>query len=206
MRRPRSLARRLRDHVSRHNRSVLSFALLSFLGSAVLWVALYLAVFALILLGLTVFKGEEATAPPHFALAFVSIAAGLIGAAWMERAIVVNERLPDRKPKFEIFMDFLLMIPRTTLAIWGNLSAWQSLSSDEYRLAAGLVERVARERRVPLQRVPIDIPDDRVREKIVFALLIVQVLEVRTDNGENWLQLSALRPTLDLPAPAPVVA
>ncbi len=177
------LPERLRRQVAQHNWNAFGFALLALFVAAFLWVALYGALFSITMLAVTVVDGTEAAMPSGFYVAFAALAIALMGAAWFDRVITVDDRPVDRNPPFEIFMDLLLAIPRATFAVWGNLSAWQWLSRLELFLAADLVERVAREKRVPLLSVPRDIPDDETRERIIFALLILRVLDIRHEDS-----------------------
>jgi hypothetical protein len=42
--------------------------------------------------------------------------------------------------------------------------------------------------------VPRDIPDEESRERIIFALLILRVLDIRHEDGDGWLRLSPFVP------------
>jgi hypothetical protein len=195
MRKSAALPIRLRALLIRHNCTVAGFAFLSLVAAVVLWGLAYFGILILTMVGMTVARGTSATMPPFFTLDFTVVALALLALAWFDNALTVNDRPPDKRPTFEIFMDFLLAIPRTTLAIWGNLTAWQWLGRPDLRLAAELVVRVAREKRVLLMSVPADIPDQRTRERIIFTLLMIRVLDVRHEGGDAWLRLSPLRPT-----------
>lgn len=86
-------------------------------------------------------------------------------------------------------MDFLLAIPRMTLAITGNLSAWVKLTQSDISAAALLVDRVSREERVPLNETPLDIPEGGTRDRVLGALLLMGVIELHRDQEEIWLRL-----------------
>ena len=47
--------------------------------------------------------------------------------AWIDRRFTPDERAVDRKPPFEIFLDFVFVPARVTLAIWGSMTAWLKL-------------------------------------------------------------------------------
>jgi hypothetical protein len=194
MRKSAALPSRLRRLFVEHNCAVVGFAFLALAAAVALWALAYLGAFFVTILGLTIVRGPDAVMPLDFTLDFAVIAFALLVLAWFDKALDANDRPPDKKPAFEIFMDLLLAIPRTTLAVWGNLSAWQWLDETDLQLAAGLIERVARERRIRLQSVPLDIPNERSRERIIFALLLIHVLDVRHEDDDAWLRLSPLRP------------
>jgi hypothetical protein len=187
------LAAALRAHLARHNRHVLGITGVTLLTAALLWLVLYGLAHWLTLFGLTAVRGGEAALPPGFRRGFLLAAAALLAVAWLQRWLFPEHLPPDKKSLGAVLADLALAIPRATLAVWGNLSAWLRLSRAEIRLAADLVDQVARAQRIPLQSAPLLIPDERAREKIVFALLLLQVLEVRREDGAHWLHLSPLR-------------
>ncbi len=196
----RKLAESLREHMVRHNWQVLGFTLLTTGTSILLWAILYGGVYWLLLLVRTSASVTDWVPVRSYTLVFGAVAGALLFAAWFDRTVAGSERVPDHRPMAEIFLDLVLAVPRTTLAIWGNLSAWQWLDREELDYAAALVERVVREKDVPLHSTPLDIPDDRTRERVVFALLMLRVLDIRREKNETHLRLSPLRPeTLRLP-------
>jgi len=199
------LARSLRKYFARHNWQVLGFTFLTLVASTLLWGLLYFGSLLLCLLVRALIYEGDLPAPKGFPFVFGAIAAALIFSAWFDHVLAASERPPDRRLVAEIVLDIVLAIPRTTLAIYGNLSAWQWLSRRQLELAARLVERVARERKVPMHATPVDIPNDREREKIVFALLLLRILDVQQEeNGVARLRISPFRPEgLKLPDPAP---
>jgi hypothetical protein len=188
---PLELVSALRRHFVRHNLAVLGFTALTLVTAAALWAVLYGFAYWILLFGISAAHGLDAEMPPTFTKVFLLAAAALLSIAWIDRRLHPNERLRDYKSFAAIFGDFLFAIPRVTLAIWGNLSAWQRLSRDELILAATLLQRIAREKRVTLQSAPLDIPNPDTREKIIFALLLSRVLEFGREEGVAWLKLSS---------------
>ncbi len=184
----------LRLHIVRHNWQALGFAVLTLVGAVFLWMVLYGVLNWLVMLFVVVVKDPDGSVPRGFRLTFCAIAGALLVAAWMDRLATVNERPPDKRPAFEVFMDFLLAVPRATLAVWGNFSAMQWLHDADYHGAADLLEAVARQRQLPMQSTPLYIQDARQRDRVVYALLLSRVLEVRLSDGESSLHLSSFRP------------
>jgi hypothetical protein len=193
----------LRRHFARHNLEVLALTLLTLVTAAALWAVLYGFAYWLLLFGISAVRGIDAEMPATFTKVFLLAAAALLSMAWIDRRLHPNERLRDYKSFGAILADFLLAIPRVTLAIWGNFSAWQRLTHDELILAAALLERVAREKRVELRSTPLDIPQEDAREKIIFALLLSRVLEFRREEGVAWLKLSKLGRSACVPLAVP---
>ena len=98
------------------------------------------------------------------------------------------------KPAGEIIADFLLAIPRMTLAIGGTLAAWQRLSDPDLAQAANFLHRLAQATRLPMSGVHVEIPDPAAATRILFALQITQVIDAHRDGQEFWLKLNPLRP------------
>jgi hypothetical protein len=172
---------------------LLSFGTL--LGSLLLWVLLYGIAVWLTVLFLSAIHGPEVRRrPAAFDKVFFSAAATLFVLAWIDRRLTPNDLPRDHKSPAEIATDFILAIPRTTLAVSGTLSAWQRLTQLDYERAAALLERIEATGRLPLQSTPLEIPEDAQREKILFALQLTQLVEVRREDREIWLALSPLRP------------
>lgn len=186
----RSLPAALRAHFARHNWQVLGFSALTAGAAVVLWAALYVVSYWLTIFGITIARGSEAAMPRGFTLGFALAASSLLLAAWIDRWATPNALPPDKKPRLEIALDFLLATPRATLAIWGNLSAWQWLSRPQLELAADLLAQLLPNGRMALHAVPLEIPDDAARDKIVFALLVTGVIEMRREQGVTYLHLA----------------
>jgi hypothetical protein len=77
-------------------------------------------------------------------------------------------------------MDVALAIPRLTLASVGTSGAALRLSQDELEGAWELLRRMdERGKPVPVQELPVDIPDASMRKRIVLALQLSEVIEIR---------------------------
>jgi hypothetical protein len=70
--------------------------------------------------------------------------------------------------------------------------------------AVALIERLGHERRLPLTSMPLEIPNAQRRFKILFALQMVQIIDVRREDRELWVALNPLRPpALKVARPTP---
>jgi len=192
--RPEDTARFLRTHFARHNRHVLLLAVLTLLGAAALWAILYGVCCWLLVLGSATFEMSLTRIPRGFAILFIVAALCAIGYAWLDRRLTPNERPTDDKRVGDVIADFVLAIPRMTLAAGGTLAAWQSVSDADLAQAATLLHRLADEKRLPISSVRLDIPDPTAALRILFALQITQIIEAHRDGNEFWLKLNALRP------------
>jgi hypothetical protein len=181
-------------HLGAHNRRVALLSVLTLLAAVALWYLLYGTASWLTLLFVTAVKGTDAFMPGIFPTVFWSVSAGLLVLAWIERWLHPDDRPKDHKNAAEIVLELILAVPRLTLAVWGTLSAWQHLTRWETAAAAGLIDRLASEHRLRLQSIPLEIPDAKSRFKILFALQLVQVIDIRREDRELWVMLNALRP------------
>ena len=179
----------LRRRFAEHNRLVLLIALLTLLVTAGLWYLLFAVLYWLAFLFASVAHGMDARPPDALPALFIYSAGSLVLLTWLARRRFENEMPKDEKAPWEIAAEFLLAVPRATLAVWGNLSAYQRLDARELALAADLVERLASERRVPVHQVPLDIPDPQDRMKILLALQLIEVIQVTHSEQTAWLSM-----------------
>jgi hypothetical protein len=196
-----STARALRREIARHNLRVALIALFTLVVAAGLWIVLY-AVCAWVLMLAFVAVGVSRTALPHgFTILFLVTAACWVAYAWVDRHFTFNALPRDDKTGREIAADLLLALPRITLSVPGTLSAALSLRAEECAEAAAFLHRLAHERRIPLHSVPLDIVDAQARFRILFALQLLEVIDLRRDANELSIRLNSSRPrTLGLSA------
>jgi len=187
-------ARALRAHLAAHNLRVAVISLLTLVAAVALWLALHAVTRWLTLLLLTAIKGTDAQMPAAVEAVFWSGATALLAVAWIDRRLRRDDRPKDHKSAAEIASEFILAIPRVTLAVWGTLSAWQRLTESEIADAVALIERLTHEHRIRLSSMPLEIPDSARRFKILFALQLVQVIDIRREDRELWVTLNPLRP------------
>jgi hypothetical protein len=188
-----STARALHREIARHNRQVALIALFTLTVAAGLWIVLY-AVCAWVLMLAFICAGVSRDTLPHgFTLLFLVTAACAVGYAWIDRRFTPNDLARDDKSSGEIISDFLLALPRITLAVPGTLSAALSLKASECAKAAVFLHRLAEERRIPLHNVPFDIPDPQARFRILFALQLLEVIDLRRRDRDWSLSLNAER-------------
>jgi hypothetical protein len=196
---PREIAEVIRQELAGHNLRVVLLALLAAAAAAILWVALYAIAYWLTLLFLTAAKGIDTSVPAEFRPAFLYAAAFLLVFAWIDRRLHPDDRPRDKRATGEIVLDFVLMIPRVTLAVGSTLTAWQPLSARELARAASFIQQLDDERRIRLQTMPLEIPSERARARILFALQLTQFIEIRREDHDLWVKLNPLRPRLRAP-------
>ncbi|SRR5260221_8656856 len=196
------LARALRAHLAAHNFRVALISLVTLIAAVALWFALHAVARWLTLLFLSAVKGTDAQMPAAIEPIFWSAAAALLALAWIDRRLRPDDRPKDHKSTGEIVWEFVLAIPRVTLAVWGTLSAWQHLDDRELAEAVALIERLSLDHRLRLSSMPLEIPNSARRFKILFALQLVQVIDIRREDRELWVTLNPLRPAALMPGGA----
>ena len=192
--RPEDTAHFLGKHFARHNRRVLLIAALTLLAAVALWALLYGGCCWLLVLASATLDVSLTRIPSGFGIVFAVAAFCAIAYAWLDRRLTPNEHPTDEKRPGDVVADVLLALPRVPLAVGGTLAAWQSVSDIDLAQAATLLHRLAEEKRLPMSRVRLDIPDPIAATRILFALQITQIIDVHRDEDEFWLKLNALRP------------
>ncbi len=188
------LVRALRAHLAAHNFRVAVLSTLTLLAALALWYLLYLGVHWLALLFTTAVEGTTARMPTGIENLFWFAAAALLALAWIDRKLRPDDRPRDHKSLLEILLELALAIPRLTLSVGGTLSAWQHLDRRELTESAFLVERLSEARRLRLNSLALEVPNASRRFKILFALQLVQVIDIRREDRELWVTLNPLRP------------
>lgn len=193
------LQRVLRAQIALHNFRAALLALLTAIVAAGLWFVLRAIAHWLVLLASSVLRGVDARPVADLDSVFWTAAAGLIALAWFERRLNPDERPKDHKTALEITWDFVLAVPRLTLSIWGTLRAWLRLDDQEIANAVALIERLEDEPRLFLSQLPLEIPDSERRFRILFALQLLQIVDIRREDRELCVRLNPLRPPALLP-------
>ena len=177
-------------HFAAHNRQVIFLALAALAGALGFWALLYGMLYWVLLLVSSAAGGLDARVTPFFTEAFIASALLLCGLVLFAQHVGPRRQSPrDHKPFTEHFADILLMVPRMTLFVWSVLSAYQFLDKKEMRLAWRLLQRIENERKVSVSSVPLDIPDQKMREKILTALQLVELVDFRKSEGDWTLRL-----------------
>ena len=183
------VSKAFRAHFAQHNRQVVWLTVFTLITALLLWMVAYIFLYLITLLVVTALQGTDAQVPRSFFPAFAICGLLLCLLGVISRKIWPAYFLSDKKNPFEIFMDILLAVPRVTLAVWGNFSAYQSLSEYELEEAWYLLQAIARERRFNIQSLPLEIRNPKLRAKVVFALQLAGLVELHRDGDETWLAL-----------------
>ena len=193
---PDEIVSALRVHFAGHNRTVLLLALATLVAAIALWTTLYFLAEWLTLLALVVIRGEDAPLPHGFGVVFATATVCLLLYAWIDRRLTPNDWPRDHKPAREIAEDFLLAIPRTTLAAWSTLTVRQRLTEVEFAQAGAFLARLAAAGRLPMSAAGYDLPDAVERERVLFALRVTRIIDIDRIKGEFVIRLGDRRPEL----------
>lgn len=174
----------LREELSRHNRRVLGLAFLSAAAAVFFWALFYFLSYWLTLLAITVAGPMDVRMPEGFTMGFFMVAVGLCVVAAIGQWRHPHELPADHKPVGEIALDFLLAVPRMTLAVWGNLRAWQYLDRHELELGVRFLGALEHEQPIGMHRLPLHLPDPRTRSRVVLALQLIGFVETRRVDDE----------------------
>ena len=178
-----------REHFRRHNREAILITAITLAAALLLWTAVYIAVYGLILLVMTSLQGGEAAIPPVFLPVFGGCAVLLCLLALVMRKIRPGYFVVDHKPPFEVFMDILLVLPRITFEIWGNFSAIQFPTERELQAAWQLLQTMGDRGKISIHQLPLEIPRQSLRARVVFLLQLAGLVEVRNYSDGLWLVL-----------------
>ena len=178
-----------REQFRRHNREAIALTIITLVAAILLWTAFYVVVSACVLLVLSALKGGDARVPATFVAVFTGCALLLCLLAWIMRKLKPSFFPADHKSFFDNLMDIVLMLPRITFEVWGNFSAWQNPTERELRAAWNLMVRMGARGKIEMQRLPVEIPGRRLRERVVFLLQLAELAEVRRYHNGLWLVL-----------------
>jgi len=172
---------RLRAHLRQHNRQVFWLTIGALAMSAILWGALYFVVCWMYILfgsaaGGLYFRGRTQVLLPGF----VITALVMCLFAWIARRMRPNRVPRDHRSVGEHLMDVVLALPRLTLSIFGMSTAGARLKGRDLEYAWGLLRRMAEERKpVAVQSLPVEITDDAMRNRILLALQLSGLVDIR---------------------------
>ena len=178
-----------REHFRRHNREAIWLTLITLAAAVLLWTLFYIAVYGLILLVMSAVQGGDARIPPMFLPVFACCAMLLCAVAWVMRKMRPGFFVSDYKTWFETFTDILLVLPRITFQVWGNFSACQFPGEMELEAAWELMRTIGAQGKINVRQLPLEVPDPRLRARVVFLLQLAGLAEVRSYSDGLWLVL-----------------
>ncbi len=168
----------LRRHFAAHNRRVVLLLFLSIVLVVVGWMLCYAFALWLILMVRTLAAPlDSAGVPTRFPLLFALASLLLVAGLRLARRQNI-ERPVDRIRWWQHLAQVVLALPAATLSVWGTFTAYQFLKPHEIESAWHLLRRIHRDRRLPIQFVPQEIPDEEERHRVLVALQITDLVRL----------------------------
>jgi hypothetical protein len=180
----------LRRKVDAHNRLVKLSTLGGALGVILMWTFLYFCANWLPLFFLTIVKGLDAELPANLnrwiLVTFVLwLIVGLI-----DRLIGSRETGPSEPSAISSTLRFLMIPPRATLSVWENSRNRIHLNEQDLEIASDFIERLYQVGKVQVQSVPVELPADDSRDRILTALRTTQLIREREIQKTSFLTLT----------------
>ena len=180
----------LRRKIESHNRLVWLSTIGTALGVVVMWAALYFVGNWLPLFFITIIKGVDAEAParlPRYVLVALLI---WIATGTVERLLRKPDPRVDESSPLEVALRLLLLPPRATFAVLDNHRNRVQLNEAELEQASRFVEHLYRVGKIQMQSVPVELPGDRHRERVLTALRLTEMIREREINKTHFLALT----------------
>lgn len=169
----------LRRKIAAHNRLVALSSICSVFAVAAMWVFLYFAVQWALAMSATVVKGVDAVMPGDFRRTFAIFAVALLSAGWLARRFGLYRRLREDRSAGLVMLELLLLPARATFASLSNVRNHIRLSEDDLQAATDLLVRIVRAGKLRATAVPVEIPGDSSRERVLFALQLLELIYLR---------------------------
>lgn len=174
----------LRRKIAAHNRLVIISSVSSVLGVIVMWAGFYFITRWAAVFSSTVVKGVEATMPERFDRAFVVIAVALLAVGWIARRAGFHQHLREEKGIGTLLIEIALLPARATFGTLQNLQNHIRFSEDELIAATDLLVRIVRAGRIAETAMPIEIPDEASRDRVLHALQLLDLIYLRRSDTE----------------------
>ena len=102
----------------------------------------------------------------------------------MSRKLRQNHAPQDHKGIGGHLVDLVLAVPRVTLSVFGTGGAAARLNDTELGYAWALLRRMDESNApLPMQSVPVEIPNEAMRNKILLTLQLSGLIEIRTPRA-----------------------
>jgi len=189
-----SISHALRAHIRTHNLGVLSAVVFILIFTSALWTGIYFLCYWLLFFKHTVLDQDIWITPSGFIKEYAAVAVALVIAARFLDQLIPPDKARDHRSKLELVINLLMFLPRCTLNMLESLSALVWFSKKHLKAAALFIEYLQHHGRMNMQELPLAIPDESMRNRILFGLDIMQIVEVRLLDNVFWLSLSSITP------------
>jgi hypothetical protein len=180
----------LRRKVTAHNRLVKLSTFGAALGVILMWAFLYFVGNWLPLLFLTIVKGLDAEVPPNLHRWILLIFVLWIVVGLIDRLVRKSGPHPSESSGVAATFKFLMLPPRATFAVWENSRNSIDLSEHDLEIASKFIERLYQIGKLEVQSVPVELPADDSRDRILTALRTTQLIREREIQKTSFLALT----------------
>lgn len=179
----------LRRKIEAHNKLIIASTIGGSLCVVVLWAILCFVMWWLSVLFLTVSKGVEAEMPQHSSNWITTVVLAWFALGFADRYLHRNASR-DTNSSFEKVLKIVLLPVRVTFAVWDNYRNHIRLSEPDLECATTFLERVFRVGGMTTDLVDGEFPNEQVRDRIVDALKILDLIYIRNRKDDEFLSLS----------------
>jgi hypothetical protein len=180
----------LRRKIDGHNRLVLLSTIGGALGVVLMWVMIYFVANWLPLFFLTIFKGLEAEAPRNLTRIIILGMMAWMVIGWIDRHLCTADTGMGEISPAALAFKILLLPPRATFGVWDNLHNRIGLNEPELDEASSFIEHLYHTGKIQLQAVPVELPDDSTRDKILTTLRSTELIRKFEFNKTDFLALT----------------
>jgi hypothetical protein len=180
----------LRRKVTAHNRLVKLSTFGAALGVILMWAFLYFVGNWLPLLFLTIVKGLDAEVPPNLHRWILLIFVLWIVVGLIDRLVRKSGPHPSESSGVASTFKFLMLPPRAMFAVWENSRTSIDLSEHDLEIASNFIERLYQIGKLEVQSVPVELPADDSRDRILTALRTTQLIREREIQKTSFLALT----------------
>jgi hypothetical protein len=180
----------LRRTVAAHNRLVRLSTVSSSIAVIFMWVAIYFIARWLTLLGSTVVKGLDAATPQHFDRVFGIVVVIWLIVGWIVRQQGVWQRAPVDKGAGLVLLEVFFAPTRATFAVLHNMQNRIRFSENDLQAATDFLVRVVRAGKLATTAVPVELPDEDTRERVLHALQLLDLIYLRQTDRQAWFAVA----------------
>lgn len=180
----------LRRTIRRHNELVWLSSLTSAVIVCFMWAGIYFISRWLIIFFSTVVKGLDAVIPQHFDRGFFIVVAIWMIVGWIARQRGFFRTLRSESSSSLTLLELLLTPPRATFGALQNIRNRIRLSEEDLVVATDFLVRVVRAGKMATTNVPVELPDDTSRDKIILALQLLDLIYLRKVDDITWYSVA----------------
>jgi hypothetical protein len=180
----------LRRKMHGHNRLVLLSTVGGALGVLLMWTVIFFISNWAPIFFLTIFKGLEAEVPRNLSrLVLIGMILWLI-VGWFDRHLRTEDNRGDELSPLAVALKLLILPPRATFSVWDNLHNRVHLDEQELEAASNFLENLYRAGKIQVQSVPVELPDDDTRDRIITTLRSTELVRKVEVNKTDFLALT----------------